>query len=199
MESSRLFVALPVPDAVQARLATLQTDLRPRLPSRAASWTRAENLHLTLRFLGSVANESIAALKLALHAVSAGTKPMRLAAQGVGCFPDLRRPAILWSGVKGDAGQLEKLQRSVVEAAIPFAQTPAERNFTGHVALARFRRLRPRDVERLKTFLSEVARQRLGSWQADEFLLIRSELAPGGSRYTTLAKFAFRGGISDAT
>src|SRR4030095_4791043 len=166
MESSRLFVALPVPDAVQSRLAAFQSDLRPHLPVAAASWTCTANLHLTLRFLGNVAKESIAALKCALEGVAAVTEPMRLTVEGVGCFPNPRRPAIWWAGVKGDAGQLEKLQRSVVEAAIPFAQTPAERNFAGHVTLARFKRLRPRDVKWVMTFLRESASQQFGSWQA---------------------------------
>ena len=199
METSRLFVALAVPREVQARLAAVQSDLRPQLPSATASWPRAEKLHLTLRFLGSVANENIAALKSVLDGVAAVTEPMRLTAEGVGCFPALHRPAFLWAGVAGDADRLEKLQRNVVEVTDPFAQTPAERSFAGHVTLARFKRLRAREVEQVMTFLRETARQDFGSWLADEVLLIRSELASTGSRYTTLAMFPFRGGISAVT
>ena len=192
-------MALPVPDAVKVRLATFQTELRPHLPSRAASWTRAENLHLTLRFLGNVANESIAALKSALDGVAVATKSIRLTAEGVGCFPTLRQPAVLWAGVAFETDRLEKLRRNIVEVTDPFAQARAERDFAGHVTLARFKRLRPRDVEQVMAFRRETARQILGSWSADDVHLIRSELTPGGSRYTTLGRFALRGGNSPAS
>src|SRR5262245_61664854 len=163
-ETSRLFVALTIPDAIKARLAELQANLRSRLPAASASWPRAENLHLTLRFLGNVARDRIDTLRIALDEVARNTVPIALAAEDVGCFPNVRRPRVLWAGVRAEGGQLENLHRRVADATASFTREPAEGNFVGHVTLARFKQIRRPETEVIARFLRAAGGRRFGAW-----------------------------------
>lgn len=191
-ESWRLFVALDLPAEVKARLAQVQSHIRSVLPSGGASWTRPENLHLTLRFLGQVSKDRCGQLLRVLSAVAEKCPPLELRAARLGCFPDLRRPRILWAGVHDDREVLGRLQREVESATAPFTSEPAEEKFTGHVTLGRIKRLRPADLKRVREIVGSHATQDFGQWQAAGFLLLRSDATPEGSRYTGLGELALR-------
>ncbi len=185
--SLRLFVALAVPPEVKARLAAAQQELRAQWPARAASWTRPEQVHLTLRFLGDVATSKVDPLTAHLAAATAGFGPLQLVAEGAGCFPDTRSPRVIWIGV-GDAGQrLTELHQRIVAATEDFTRQPVEKDFTGHVTLGRTRHLHRRHAEALANFVAGAVDRRFGEWTADQIELMRSELLPGGSRYSCLA------------
>src|SRR5512134_624706 len=94
----RLFIAIALPDDIKARLAALQRELREGLGRSSISWTRPENLHLTLRFLGDISSDRIDDLTAALAAAAASQAPLNLTVAGLGCFPSSRRPRILWAG-----------------------------------------------------------------------------------------------------
>jgi 2'-5' RNA ligase len=83
-ETLRLFLALALPDEVRAGLSVAQEELRRLLPPRAASWTRLENLHLTLRFLGDVGREQVEALTAGLTGATAGFGTLALTAERLG-------------------------------------------------------------------------------------------------------------------
>ena len=183
----RLFVAITVPEEIKARLAEWQRELRERLGRSLISWTRRENFHLTLRFLGDVASNRVEELTRALAAATAPQPPLKLSVAGLGCFPNARRPRILWAGIRDEAGELAELARRVVEATNSFSHQPAEERFTGHLTLARVRRIHREDSSTLDHFIQETAARPVGSWCAENVELVRSELHPAGSRYTTQA------------
>ena len=184
----RLFVAVAVPEDIKAPLGELQRELRERLGRSLISWTRPENFHLTLRFLGDVASNRVEELTHALAIAAAPHAPMKLSVTGLGCFPNTRRPRILWAGIRDEADVLTVLARRVVEATNSFSNQPAEERFTGHLTLARVRRIHREDSSTLDRFIQETSARSLGSWRAGNVELIRSELHPSGSRYTTLAR-----------
>ena len=105
-ESWRLFIALELPPNVLKAVAQAQTDLKRFIPSQAARWVRPESVHLTLKFLGDAPVGQVEDLKIALVEATAGHSGFELGIQGLGCFPNARRPRVLWLGITGDLKQL---------------------------------------------------------------------------------------------
>lgn len=164
----RLFVAVWPSPEVREALAELT---RPDHP--ALRWEPAEQRHVTLRFIGDVADEAIADLNDALRAVAAQKAPRR-----VELGPSTARlgPGVLMVPVTG----LDDLGRAVCEATAAFGSPPPERPFVGHVTLARGRNRRP--------VPAELAGQGVdGSWVVDELTLVRSRLGSAGARYEVVA------------
>lgn len=188
-EKLRLFLALPIPAEVKAGICPAQDELRRLLPPRAASWTRTENMHLTLRFLGDVDGQRVEALIAAVSSVTAGFGALPLVAERLGVFPDLRYPRVVWAWAHDEADRLAELQRRVATVTNEFTREPAEEKFTGHITLARIKQIKRPQAGIIASFLQGAVKRRFGEWTADHLELIRSELSPDGSRYTCLAKF----------
>lgn len=184
----RLFIAIELPDTVRAELGRGQRELREVLLPHSAAWTKPDNMHLTLRFLGHVDADRVGELEQSLRAAVTGLGELDLLCERLGCFPDLRFPRVVWAWVHDADEKLTELSRRVNEAVAPFAERPAENAFTGHITLARPKQIRRADAGRLARFVESAATRRFGQWRASEVELIRSELLPSGSRYTTLAR-----------
>lgn len=201
----RSFIAIELADearaAVEAYLAPLRT-------APGVVWPRGENLHLTLKFLGDVVPERLAALAARLEGVARAQAPFALTLAGVGAFPSWQRPRVLWIGVVAPA--LAPLAAAVEAACAAERFPPETRPFHPHLTLGRVRdagdggrgRTRRRDrgrrasdapagVAAVIALLERDGGREFGSSPARELVLFRSELGPGGSRYTALARFPF--------
>ena len=99
MADIRAFLAMKPPSDVQASLANLQQSLRPFLP--LVNWVPPENIHVTLKFLGNIPSEMVFQLHDLLKEVGPQRSVFMLAIQGLGVFPDLRSPKVLWAGLAG--------------------------------------------------------------------------------------------------
>ncbi len=181
----RLFaaVALPAP-LVQAAgewIASLAAGL-----GRGIRWVRPEGLHLTLHFFGVVPAEARPRIEAALDAgVAAGGGPFELALEGLGAFPSPARARVVWVGAAGPGVErLAHLQRAVTEAIAAAGFPLEERPFHAHLTLGRVEGAPPPG---LAAAIAAGAGRLLGRWVVDAVTLFKSELAPGGSRYTPLA------------
>ena len=135
MPVKRAFVAVQLP----AVLGVLSDALRPLWPARGVAWVRPENLHLTLRFLGAAEDAQIAALRQGLTALAARHEGFTAAIRQSGCFPNRRRPKLIWAGVADADGRLGALQRDVEAMVCAAGWLPEERAFRPHVTLGRVR------------------------------------------------------------
>ena len=193
----RLFIAIPVPSAVQEALGQAQDKLREALPLSGIRWGRPDQIHLTLRFLGDVPEERVAGLTQALEGVCAAVAPLPLAARGLGCFPESRRPRVLWAGVDEPAAErasrrpLTRLKTSLDATAHAFTGEPPEAHFSPHLTLGRFKFVVPAEALALAKLAHGFAQHSFGSWTAENLELMRSELAPEGPVHTCLAKVSF--------
>ena len=183
----RLFVALLIPDDIKGRMQAAQGDLRRAVPHAQVGWTRREQFHLTLKFLGGVGADRVEALARVLGVAAAGFEPLRLSAAGVGFFPNPRSPRVVWAGLRDAGDQLASLQRALEEACAPFTVEPVQGNFTGHVTLGRIKSARRIEVECLVRAAGAMAGTAFGEWTADRLELMRSELLPAGAHHTSLA------------
>ena len=193
--TSRLFIAVPVADDVRAAVGDLMAGVaRASIEERASGqprWVRVEGLHLTLRFLGEIGEEQKTALSRMLRDVCATAVPMQLAVEGIGAFPNPRRPAVVWAGIRVVMGDLAGLQQRIEQAARDIGLGPDNKAFHPHVTLARIR-----DLAASGGLAKAVAERADGEMVSfgDEFqtaavALFRSELKSGGPVHTRLEEF----------
>jgi 2'-5' RNA ligase len=189
----RLFVALSVPEEVKTEVRKAQAELRRSIGQAKVTWTRREQFHLTLKFLGNVQAERVGELVEAIRAACSGFAPLRLRAEGVGCFPDLRSPRVVWLGVREAQEALPPLQRAIQTASANFTSQEREERFSGHLTLGRIKGIGRPEAESLARQAKAMAEKLFGQWTADGVQIMRSELSPQGATHTVLATIALRG------
>lgn len=137
METIRAFIALDLSLEARAVLAEVIETLSQQVPDRSVRWIPVENIHLTLRFLGNTPVTQLEALYEQLDQAAAMHKPFTLYLHELGCFPNERRPRIIWVGVRGDQEQAGALQRSIEQAIEPLGWDPEKRSFRPHLTIGR--------------------------------------------------------------
>ena len=183
----RLFIALAVPPDVRQEIGRAQGQLRRNSPPGAIRWTRPEQFHITLKFLGDVPSAQVEALKTSVSEVCAGCPALRLSAHGIGFFPNEQRPRVIWVGADDDSGQLAELYRRMDEAVRPFAPAGKPERFAGHITLGRFKPGRHAPIGGLLERAAVLRQRHFGDWPAGEVGIIRSELTSAGAMHTPLA------------
>jgi 2'-5' RNA ligase len=189
----RLFAALDIPEDVRASLAALVAKLRS--VCRDARWPRIEGFHVTLKFIGEVSPDKTGNIKSALRTVQFPA-PITISFNGLGFFPNSRRPRVLWAGVSAGP-ELNALASRVDEALSPLdiAHEREERPFSPHLTLARL----DSPNKKLGGLHSAIAAIEadgppyFGRTIARQFHLYQSVLKSGGAEYTRLATFGVTG------
>lgn len=164
----------------------IQGGLRTELPDRAFRWARPDQFHLTLKFLGEVDPARLEELRMALTEAARGIPPLQMEAIGLGCFPNPKRPRVVWAGLSDGAGMLPRLQAAVGKACASFTAKEPEDRFSAHITLARVKDAGRAEAERLARAMARYDLHRIGAWTAREVELFRSELFPRGARHTRL-------------
>ena len=191
-ETWRLFVAIEPPAPVLEAVARVQDDLKRLFPERAVRWVKPEGVHLTLKFLGNVPLSQIDSLKAALAEATSGSGHRRfdLGVEGLGCFPSIRRPRVIWLGLTGDLDSLRALQADVEKYIAPLGYPTEKREFRPHLTLARASRGASRDaIAAVGRIVEKTDVGYLADWHVGEVSLMRSQLKPGGAVYTQLGAF----------
>lgn len=192
----RLFVALEVPEGPRQEAERRVREARRTLPS--ARWVDLGNLHLTLLFLGAVADERVPGLAAALLRACAPRRPFALRLAGGGTFPPRRPARVAWLGVDavGTAGQeLAALQADVALAADAALRgsgyEPEDRPYYPHVTLARCPSPWPRSAA--ERFAASFAGPIGEPFTVERAVLVESRLGRGGPRYREEASLPFGG------
>jgi len=181
----RAFVAILLDETVRAAVAAVAERLRPL--GGSVAWVPAANLHLTLQFLGEQPEERLAAAEAALDAAAARSAPIETALHGIGAFPGLEQPRILWVGLAQGAPEVRALQARVAEALAREGFPREERPWHPHLTIGRVhddRRWRREAGPALRQALAQAAATRFGTLRISEVALMRSDLSPRGARYT---------------
>ncbi len=188
VEMWRVFVAIELPHNVRARLAEHIDNLRSSMPEVRASWSREDNLHLTLKFLGDIPVASVEQLSEAASITATKVGPFEIVVEGCGAFPPRGQPRVLWIGIDDPSGELSELNRTLEDqcAKAGFAREP--RDFHPHLTIARIRK--PQGSRRLAAMHKEIGFNR-EIVRVLEMLVIRSELRSEGSKYTVISRHEF--------
>lgn len=176
----RLFIALPMPEEIQAELGRLCVGLP------GARWTEPDDFHLTLRFIGEVDHDTFYEIGEALAGVS--LPPFELALKGLGLFPPRGEPRVLWAGVD-DAELLQPLRRRIDRVVDAAGLEREKRKFAPHVTLARFRE--PPAQDRLASWITRRSLFRTAPFPVSSFALYSSVLKPEGAEHVVEADYDF--------
>lgn len=179
----RAFIAIEIPAEVRDVLAACCAELA-KLPA-TASWTKPGNIHLTLKFLGEIPEESQSSIHQAMQRAATGIGSFGLKLQGLGAFPNLRRPRVLWAGLGGEVEAAKDLQSRLEEECSKIGLPRDDKKFSPHLTLARLK-----EVHDPRRWTQGVEAYRIAekSFQVAALKLFRSELHPQGAQYTVLAE-----------
>lgn len=178
----RGFLALEIPDALRARLASEQERLRQEFPK--ARWVRPEGWHLTLKFFGEVRRRVLVDLITELAPRIRGNGAVTVELGRAGFFPSLTRPRVAWVG--GTAGGIEKVVAAVEEAAEISGYPRERRPWSVHLTQARLKTAWPKAT--VDRFLEWGDNLRLEAFICREVVLFSSDLRPTGAVYTALER-----------
>jgi len=186
----RAFVAIELEQDLLTQLQDQVHRIQSLIGNDAIRWVRPEGIHLTLKFLGEIEPRRSQAVQSLLRKVSAEFSPFMISVAGFGCFPTVRKPRVLWTGVEEDSGRLLRLQRMLDHGLDELGFSREKRAFHPHLTLGRVQRhIRGQDLAQAAQQLHLVEIGSLGRQGVEQIHLMRSELGPGGARYSTLAAF----------
>jgi len=177
----RAFIAVDLDDPVIEKVCHVVEILKPRITE--IRWLRKENLHLTLKFLGNIAESQVEPITAALRHPLGLFSPCTISAKGLGVFPDFRRPKILWVGLTGD--QLVQLAAEIESALMPLGFTPENRAFTPHLTIGRWRE-GSRPAKNLRQEIDSLNDFEFGACAVRQIVLFQSVLKPEGASYSEL-------------
>ena len=184
----RLFIAVPLPPEIADRAAAC---LDPALP--ALRPVRPELLHITLAFLGQVADERLADASAAAAIAGAGKSPFRIILDRAGRFPASGPPRALWLGVGAGADDLARLAADLARELRARAFALEDRPFRPHLTLARVRtEATPAEARAVAAAVGALAVPRL-ELRVDQVAVVESHLSPRGPRYTVRAAIRLDG------
>ncbi len=181
----RLFVAIDLPEAICEGIAQLMTRLKPVSPG--LRWAHPGGIHLTLKFIGEIAEQRLAGIRRALDEVR-GMHPAEIKVAGAGFFPNDKHARVFWLGVEANPA-LGELAEAIESKLDVLGVRREERAFHPHLTLGRFRE--PENPLRLKEAMASGGAIDLGSFRAHEFYLFQSHLSAKGAEYTKLERYLF--------
>jgi 2'-5' RNA ligase len=184
----RLFVAVDLDEPRRRAAARLAGELARRFAARglgrAARWVEADNLHLTIRFIGEVAEDRARLIEDAVRPALA-TPAFDLGLGGLGVFPPSGAARVLWVGVTEGLASLVAIHDEIEARLERLGEAPEDRPFSAHLTLARFKDLDRAGSDALRAAIRDVAAA-VGTCRVDRVTLYQSRLAPTGPVYTPL-------------
>ncbi len=186
MEQVRSFIAIELPDELKLGLAQLEAQLKMS-KQPWVKWVDPYSIHLTLKFLGSIAVDRISEIVGVMKEAIQGIPPFRLEVKDLGVFPSLRRVQVAWVGISGEVDKLSQLQQHLESHLARLGFAPESRPFTPHLTLARLRNRASLDER--QSFGQLIATTRFEATytiKVDAINLMRSQLTREGAIYSRI-------------
>jgi 2'-5' RNA ligase len=184
MARIRTFIAVDPGKAIRDRLVALQGTLARS--GTEVKWVEPENLHVTLLFLGEVGDRQVPDI-CRLVAEGTGKHPaFAMSVETAGCFPNLRRPRIVWAGVGEGSQPLCAVHDDLEAPLADLGYRREERRYTPHITLGRVKS--DPATDQLSAALAQQTRWKGGEKRVTEILVMGSELTPQGPVYTVLSR-----------
>lgn len=193
-ERIRSFIAIELPREVKYELAQLGSKLMDaRHPF--VKWVDIENVHLTLKFLGNVPGNQISEITEAIKEAVHGISPFRLEISGLGAFPKMAQPRVIWVGISGETGKLLDLQQRMDSKLVPLGFAREKQSFVPHLTLARVRdNASLSDRKDFGRLLSSTKFESRCHITVNSINLMKSQLRPEGPVYSRLFTVSLQGG-----
>jgi 2'-5' RNA ligase len=191
MNAIRSFIAIELPKTIQAQLDAIIAQLKgPR--TSTVRWVPANNIHLTIKFLGDVSPTNMDMLMKMLKAEVSQLHAFSIHVGNLGAFPTPKRPRVLWVGIEAPT-QLTSLVHLVEAETVKLGYLSEDRPFSPHLTLGRVsQNATPEQVHQVAEALSGVQVGSLGTTEVGEVVLFKSDLRPSGAEYTPMLKVALQ-------
>ena len=180
----RVFLAVELSSNIQENLFALQQQLKKTLPP--INWVRPESTHLTLKFLGFVEPALVSQLLSVLQPIGNQYAPFSVDVQGLGVFPQVKYPRIIWIGLAGNTQALHDLVFEIDAELEALGFPPEEKSYHPHLTLARIKRENAKVGSVLRQTRALESDQQLGTLNVNGFTLFQSDLDSSGAKYTSL-------------
>lgn len=188
----RAFIAIDISKEIQRKLEEVSDQLRSNLPDVPVRWVLAENIHLTLKFLGNVSVSNLEVLVNILQVEALNHKPFEMSIGELGAFPTNRRPRVLWIRIQAPT-ELMDVQRGIEAVTARLGYPSEQRPFSPHLTLGRVsRNASSHDSRKISDALELVKVGFLGAMWVRAIKLYRSDLSPSGAVYTCLHSAEFQ-------
>ena len=196
MEQVRCFIAVELPDELKKGLTQLQSRLKSG-EQPGVKWVDPYSIHLTLKFLGSVAVDRIDEITRAIEEAARGIPPFYLEVKELGVFPNLRRVQVAWVGVSGEVDKLGQLQQRIESNLARIGFAPESRPFTPHLTLARLRdQASPAERQRLGELIVSTRFETAYTIEVDAISLMKSQLTRDGAIYSRISSIGLKKPLS---
>jgi len=184
MSRIRTFIAVDLDKAVRNRTIVLQETLMKA--GTEVKWVEPENLHVSLLFLGEVGDREVVDVCRVVEEVAKEHPSFLMSVETAGCFPNPRRPRVLWVGVGEGTQPLCAIHDALETPLLELGYRREERKYSPHITLGRVKSDRP--TEKLASALAQHAGWKGGEIQVRELLVMGSKLTPQGPEYTVLSR-----------
>ena len=185
MSLLRAFIAIEIPPEIKKTIAVEIASLHSSA-DRAVRWVAAENIHLTLKFLGEISPANVELLSQALQVECDQHSSFDITVSGLGCFPNSHRPRIIWIGLDIPP-ELNRLQHKLETATARMGYTTEDKPFSPHLTIGRVReQASPVELQNIHSVLEKLHVGSLGTFTAKSVHLFKSDLKPTGPVYTSL-------------
>ena len=182
----RTFIAVDLPPHVLDALGQISSQLQEKLPDTPVRWVNNEKMHLTLKFMGDISTENIGMVKKILQTEASKRQVMEIGIGGIGAFPKMRHPRVIWIGVEAPT-DLFDLRRGIEDGVARLGYNYDKYEFTPHLTLGRIsRKASARDVRTVGNVLHDFQVGFIGVARIEAVHLYRSDLKPEGAEYTRL-------------
>ncbi len=185
----RTFLAIELPRALLSKIEEVQGNLRSSQSD--VRWVSPGNLHLTLKFFGNIDESKIEPIVKSIDQTVQETPPIFLRAKGMGAFPNLRNPRVIWIGFGEGKEELTSFQRKLEIEFEKIGFPPEDRPFHPHLTLGRVRS--GKGKEDLIKGMERYREEEFGEIQVEKVILFKSDLRPSGPIYTALREISLRG------
>ena len=138
-EVIRTFIAVDLPENVKEAIGQVSEQLQDNLSGTPVRWVNPEKIHLTLKFLGDVSRENISIVQKILESEASKRQAMEIGIGGIGAFPKIRHPRVIWIGVEAPS-ELFDLRRGIESGVARLGYNYDKYDFTPHLTLGRISR-----------------------------------------------------------
>ena len=178
----RSFLAIEIPGPILRKIGEVQGGLKSSHAD--VRWTNPEAIHLTLKFFGNIEESRIDPIFKSIEEPIRSTPPFSLKVRGVGAFPHLKNPRVIWIGLVNEREALTSLQKQIETDLEKIGFQPEDRPFHPHLTLGRMKSSRGK--EELAGRMERYRDEEFGDFEVEKVVLFKSDLKPSGPIYTPL-------------
>jgi len=177
----RCFIAIELSQETRGVLDKIQEELKQTI--HGVKWVKPDNIHLTLKFIGNVEEETVDKIKEAMTQAASQTQPFKIKLSSAGAFPTPERPRVIWIGIEEGRKESTDIASSVEEKLIPLGIEKENRAFHPHLTLARVKFLK--DKSSVKNAFTSLKIPQI-EMTAEKVTLFQSTLSREGAVYSVL-------------